>query len=109
MFSYNHAKPSIFSTCSNHQKFHLNMKKLVTILICLVYFPTVGSQGYVGYGVANYSGIYKVLFNPSSIVNTSLKADINLFSGSKRLEPIYGWVPSMPGLDRFCPICFLTL
>ena len=40
------------------------------------------SQSYVGHTIDNYSGIHGVSYNPSSIVGSSLRADINLFSAS---------------------------
>jgi hypothetical protein len=58
------------------------MKKFLTICICLVFFQSLKSQSYLGYGIDNYSGIHGVLFNPSSVVNTRLRADINFVSGS---------------------------
>lgn len=58
------------------------MKKLLAICICLLFFQSGISQSYVGYGLDNFSGIHGVLLNPSSVVSSRLKADINLFSGS---------------------------
>lgn len=58
------------------------MKNIITLCICLVFFQSLKSQSFVGYGIDNYSGIHGVLLNPSSVVSTRLKADINLFSGS---------------------------
>lgn len=58
------------------------MKKLFAICICLVVFQSSKSQSYLGYGIDNYSGVHGVLFNPSAVINTRLRADINFFSGS---------------------------
>ena len=40
------------------------------------------SQSYVGHTVDNYSGIQGVVYNPSNIVESKLRTDINLFSAS---------------------------
>ncbi|MBU2928416.1 DUF5723 family protein [Winogradskyella psychrotolerans] len=40
------------------------------------------AQSYVGHAIDNYSGIQGVMYNPSSIVGSNLRADINLVSAS---------------------------
>lgn len=59
------------------------MKKqiLLSSLLCLSAIASY-AQSYVGHSIDNYSGIHGVSYNPSSIVGTNLRADINLFSVS---------------------------
>ncbi len=42
----------------------------------------MSGQSYVGHAIDNYSGIQGVTYNPSSIVGSNLKSDINLISAS---------------------------
>ena len=55
------------------------MKKLFLFSMLLVVF-TAKSQSYLGYFNDNYAGVQGVLYNPSSIVDSRFKTDINLFS-----------------------------
>ncbi|WP_296385491.1 DUF5723 family protein [Winogradskyella sp.] len=59
------------------------MKKqiLLSSVLCLIATFTYG-QSYVGHAIDNYSGVQGVAYNPSSIVGSNLKTDINLFSAS---------------------------
>ena len=36
----------------------------------------------MGHAIDNYSGVHGVIYNPSSIVGSNLRADINFFSAS---------------------------
>lgn len=56
--------------------------KLLLLLLLLSYFHSVNSQNHIGHTVDNYSGIHGVNSNPSNIVGSNLRADINLFSVS---------------------------
>lgn len=58
------------------------MKKTITFLTLLLFSSVTKAQSYIGYFQDNYAGVQSVLFNPSSIANSSFKADINLFSVS---------------------------
>lgn len=59
------------------------MKKQVLLNSILFFMATLGySQSYVGHSIDNYSGIHGVTYNPSSIVDSKLKTDINIFSAS---------------------------
>ena len=59
------------------------MKKQILLNLLLGLIATLSySQSYVGHSIDNYSGIQGVTYNPSSIVGTNLRADINLFSVS---------------------------
>ena len=56
--------------------------KLLTVFLFFLIFNFSSAQTYVGHTIDNYSGIQGVVYNPSSIVGTNLRADINLFSAS---------------------------
>ena len=59
------------------------MKKQILLNFLLGLIATLSySQSYVGHSIDNYSGIQGVTYNPSSIVGSNLRADINLFSVS---------------------------
>lgn len=60
------------------------MKRLLIILsiTLLCYSNTLTSQSYVGHALDNYAGIHAVSFNPSNVVGSKFKTDINLISGS---------------------------
>jgi hypothetical protein len=59
------------------------MKKQILLNLLLSLIATLSySQSYVGHSIDNYSGIQGVTYNPSSIVGSNLRADINLFSVS---------------------------
>lgn len=51
-------------------------------LLGLFIAPFAWSQSYIGHAVDNYSGIHGLTINPSSVVDSHLRADINLFSVS---------------------------
>ena len=60
------------------------MKKLN----CILFFTLISSlttteaQSYIGYAADNYSGVHSLTSNPSNVVDSRLKADINLISAS---------------------------
>ncbi|SDH75148.1 DUF5723 family protein [Winogradskyella thalassocola] len=56
--------------------------KLFNLFIFLLTLNLSFGQSYVGHSIDNYSGIHGVVYNPSSIVGSNLRADINLFSAS---------------------------
>ncbi len=59
------------------------MKKqiLLSSILCLIASITYG-QNYVGHTIDNYSGVHGVTYNPSSVVGSNIRTDINLFSAS---------------------------
>jgi len=53
------------------------------LLLCLLFsLNPLSAQNYIGHTVDNYAGIHGVTYNPSSIVGSSFKADINIVSAS---------------------------
>ena len=56
--------------------------KLLTASLFLLTLTLSFGQSYVGHSIDNYSGVHGVAYNPSSIVGSNMKADINLFSAS---------------------------
>lgn len=59
------------------------MKKtiLLSTFLVLISFCSY-SQNYIGHTVDNFAGIHSVLYNPANVVESNIKADINLFSAS---------------------------
>ncbi|WP_458629162.1 DUF5723 family protein [Winogradskyella sp. PC D3.3] len=60
----------------------MKFTKLLTFSVFLFFLNLSFGQSYVGHSVDNYSGIHGVIYNPSSIVGSNLRADINLLSAS---------------------------
>jgi outer membrane protein OmpA-like peptidoglycan-associated protein len=58
------------------------MKKTITFITLLLFSSVTKAQSYIGYFQDNYAGVQTVLFNPSLIVDSKFKTDINLFSVS---------------------------
>ncbi|REE24752.1 hypothetical protein DFQ09_10358 [Winogradskyella pacifica] len=56
--------------------------KLFNLFLFLLILNLSFGQSYVGHSIDNYSGIQGVIYNPSSIVGSGLRADVNLVSGS---------------------------
>ncbi|WP_179333139.1 DUF5723 family protein [Winogradskyella costae] len=56
--------------------------KLLNLAFFLLILNLSFGQSYVGHSIDNYSGIQGVIYNPSSIVGSGLRTDINLVSGS---------------------------
>ncbi|MEH6536384.1 MAG: DUF5723 family protein [Psychroserpens sp.] len=54
--------------------------KIVFLLLLLCLVNSVNSQNYIGHTVDNYSGINGVTDNPSNIVGSNFRADINIIS-----------------------------
>jgi len=52
------------------------------LLFTVLIHNTSFSQDYIGYNVDNFSGIHSVAYNPSNIVGSNFKTDINLISAS---------------------------
>lgn len=63
--------------------FHLLMKiKLLGLAGMLLISSGSFAQSYIGHTVDNYSGVHGVIFNPSSVVDSNFRTDINLMSVS---------------------------
>ena len=58
-----------------------NFKSLL-FLLALCAFNYSFSQSYIGLNADNYSGIHGVVYNPSNIVGSNFKADVNIASFS---------------------------
>ncbi len=56
--------------------------KLLVLLLSLLFFNDSFSQSYVGYNADNYAGIQGVTYNPSNVVGSPFKTDINIVSAS---------------------------
>jgi hypothetical protein len=58
------------------------LKLLITLLLFSTILTNLKAQSYVGFAVDNYSGVHSLISNPSNVVDSRLKADINLISVS---------------------------
>jgi hypothetical protein len=58
------------------------MKKIVLGIFVFTSCFSANAQSYLGFFQDNYAGVQSVLFNPSSIVDSRFKTDVNLFSMS---------------------------
>ena len=67
------------------------LKLLITLLLFSTILTNLKAQSYVGFAVDNYSGVHSLISNPSNVVDSRLKADINLIS-----------VSAFGGSDYFC-------
>ncbi|QXP78025.1 MULTISPECIES: DUF5723 family protein [Winogradskyella] len=56
--------------------------KLLTLSVFLLTMSLSYGQSYVGHSIDNYSGVHGIIYNPSSIVGSNLRADVNLLSAS---------------------------
>lgn len=52
------------------------------LLFFLLTSSLTWSQSYIGHSIDNYAGVHGVIYNPSSVVDSRLRADINLLSAS---------------------------
>jgi hypothetical protein len=57
-------------------------KKSLLLLLSITALSNSNAQSYVGYSVDNYSGVHGLISNPSNVVDSRVKAEINLFSAS---------------------------
>lgn len=66
------------------------MKRILIIfaIISLYNFP-VAAQSYIGHTIDNYSGIHGIITNPSAVVDSRMRTDINIFSLSTFLGSDY--------------------
>ncbi|QNK78932.1 hypothetical protein H7F37_07640 [Winogradskyella sp. PAMC22761] len=56
--------------------------KLLTFSVFFLTLSLSYGQSYVGHSIDNYSGVQGIIYNPSSVVGSNLRADINLVSAS---------------------------
>src|SRR6476619_6854104 len=69
------------------------MKKIALILLCFHNVILVSAQQYLGIRNSNYAGIQSVGLNPSSIADSKLKWDINMFSVSTVYDNTFLYIP----------------
>ncbi|WP_147678224.1 DUF5723 family protein [Algibacter pacificus] len=60
----------------------INLKKLTLAMLCIAGYTNLQAQSYVGFDVDNYAGVHGLISNPSNVVDSRLKTDVNLFSAS---------------------------
>tara|TARA_R110002050_G_scaffold300018_1_gene467345 strand:- start:21063 stop:22406 length:1344 start_codon:yes stop_codon:yes gene_type:complete len=60
----------------------MKISKFIILSFILILSIKVKAQSYIGYSVDNYSGVHSLISNPSNVVDSRLKVDINLFSAS---------------------------
>ena len=67
--------------------FQLNLKGvfkkqlILSVFLCIA-VNFMSSQSYIGHSIDNYSGVHGIIYNPSSVVGSKVRADINLVSAS---------------------------
>tara|TARA_R110002049_G_scaffold308939_1_gene515021 strand:- start:8227 stop:9561 length:1335 start_codon:yes stop_codon:yes gene_type:complete len=59
-----------------------NLKTLLLAILALGAMSSVAAQSYIGNTVDNYAGVHALISNPSNVVDSRFKADINLVSAS---------------------------
>jgi hypothetical protein len=69
------------------------MKKCLVFILCLNIFLYSPAQQNMGMDNSNYAGIKGALLNPSSIGDSKLKWDLNVFSGSTLFDNDFLFVP----------------
>ena len=52
------------------------------IVLSIVIGTSSFGQSFVGHTVDNYAGVHSVIYNPSNVISTELRAEINLFAAS---------------------------
>lgn len=65
------------------------MKISFTTLIFIFSISLISAQSYFGHTVDNYAGVHGIIYNPANIVESNLRADINLISGSVFIDNDY--------------------
>jgi hypothetical protein len=55
---------------------------LLTCLALSLNYYSLNAQSYIGHRIDNYSGIHGIILNPSAVVDSRLRTDINIFSVS---------------------------
>ncbi len=59
----------------------LKKQLILSVFLCFA-VNFMYSQSYVGHSIDNYSGVHGIIYNPSSVVGSKVRADINLVSAS---------------------------
>ncbi|MDY2588384.1 DUF5723 family protein [Winogradskyella aquimaris] len=65
------------------------MKTPFITLIFIFFISLISAQSYFGHTVDNYAGVHGIIYNPANIVESNLRADINLISGSVFIDNDY--------------------
>jgi hypothetical protein len=65
------------------------MKISFTTLIFIFSISLISAQSYFGHNVDNYAGVHGIIYNPANIVESNLRADINLISASVFIDNDY--------------------
>jgi hypothetical protein len=69
------------------------MKKMIVLLLCIHSTMCILAQQNLGIRNSNYAGIQGALLNPSSIADSKLKWDINIFSADVVFDNTYLYAP----------------
>ncbi len=65
------------------------MKTFSFTLFFIFSITMISAQSYIGHTVDNYAGVHGVIYNPANIVESNLRADINLVSASAFIDNDY--------------------
>ncbi len=76
-----------------------NFTKLLFFTCVLLISTLSQGQNYVGFSADNYNGVHGVIFNPSSVVDSRFRSDINLLSISTFLGSDYFSLDLSTALD----------
>src|SRR5690349_10852591 len=69
------------------------MKKLYTLILCTLFITSSRAQQMFGIANSNYAGTLGVSLNPSSMVSSRLKLDVNLLTGATAFDNNYIYQP----------------
>lgn len=69
------------------------MKKAILFFVAIVFCSNLFAQEMLGIANSNYAGISGIHMNPSTIVDSRLKIDINLVSGGTSFDNDYLYIP----------------
>jgi hypothetical protein len=70
----------------------LKNKIVICVAVILFYNNTAKSQNMLGY-TSNYAGVIGTFLNPSSISNSKLSLDVNIFTAGGNLQTNYYFIP----------------
>jgi outer membrane protein OmpA-like peptidoglycan-associated protein len=69
------------------------MKKLYTLILCSIFITSARAQQMFGIANSNYAGTLGISLNPSSMVSSRLKLDVNLLTGATAFDNNYIYQP----------------
>src|SRR4051812_45083507 len=69
------------------------MKKIYALIACCLLIFSAQAQEMFGIANSNYAGTYGVSLNPSSMVSSRLKLDVNLLAGDMAFDNNYIYQP----------------